>query len=311
LKLERLLGITMLLLGRRRVGAQELAERFEVSLRTIYRDLETLNMAGIPVISYPGLSGGYEIMERYRLERQYLSCDELQSIVTALRGVGSALSGEELSSLIDKVIALVERSGNGSGSSSGERVLIDLHPWKEKERHQAMLRTIHEALNGCRLLSIVYLDWQGTSSERMVEPVGLALKGYIWYLHAYCLKRGDYRTFRLNRMEQLDLLPETFTRRDVDLRELDKRMACQDSLKIDLKLLFHPSVKTRVLDDYDRSFIVIRDDGWLEVADREEQGYWLYSRLLSYGPHVKVVDPPYVARKLMDQVAEIQALYEA
>src|SRR5690606_20279388 len=132
------LAIVMLLLNRRRVSARELSDRFEVSLRTIYRDVETLCQAGIPVISHAGQTGGYEIMERYRLERQFLSMDELQSIVIALRGVQGPMGERHIGGLLDKVGAMLAKSERERMRAAGERVVIDLTPWKndrgERER---------------------------------------------------------------------------------------------------------------------------------------------------------------------------------
>src|ERR1700730_6607732 len=125
------MAITILLLNRKRVQAQELADRLEVSLRTIYRDLESLNLAGIPIVSYTGAEGGFEIMENFRLDRQMLSFDELIALSTALRGLHSsqAFSKQNLDGLLDKVGALVSKAEQGR-MAGADQVIIDLNPWK-------------------------------------------------------------------------------------------------------------------------------------------------------------------------------------
>lgn len=310
MKLERLLGITMLLLGRRRVGAQELSERFEVSLRTIYRDFEALNSAGVPVVSYPGLDGGYEIMEQYRIDRQYLSLDELRSIIVALKGVQPVLSELQVGKLLDKVGALLNRSGSANAADeAGSRIVIELNPWRSGDAQQAMLEELNRALDDCLVVRLIYTDWQSAVSEREVEPIGLVMRDMVWYLYGYCRLRQDYRTFRLNRVEQLAVQPDVFARHSMTIKEVDRRWEEDAELRVSLRLLFHPSVKTRVRDQYGPHSYFIREDGWLEVVCDSHKGYWLYSRLLSYGPYVRVLEPPEVAQEVLAQAAGITALY--
>ncbi|WP_245851133.1 helix-turn-helix transcriptional regulator [Paenibacillus herberti] len=312
MKLERMLGITMLLLGRRRVGAQELADRFEVSLRTIYRDLEALNTAGVPVISYPGLDGGYEIMESFRLDRQYLSLEELRSIIVALKGVQSVLSEQQVGTLLDKVGALLKRSGTaGIADEIGSRMIIDLNPWRGDDSQRAMLEQLSQSLEACTAVSIMYMDWQGKQSEREIEPIGLMMRDMTWYLYGYCRLRQDYRSFRLSRIDQLTVLSDCFKRHSMTIQELDRRWQEDEEYRIRLRLLFHPSVKTRVRDDYGPQAIETREDGWLLVECEGYKGYWLYSRLLSYGPYLRVLGPEEVAHEVLLQAASIVEQYSS
>ncbi len=145
LKLDRLLAITMLLLNRRRVSAKELSERFEVSLRTVYRDLETINQAGIPVVSYSGMAGGYEIMDQYRLDRQFLSLEELQAIIIALKGMRSSLEDHDIGSLLNKVGAMMARSELGTAESMSQQLIIDLNPWQERKSEKENLGVLKKS----------------------------------------------------------------------------------------------------------------------------------------------------------------------
>ncbi|QJC53457.1 YafY family transcriptional regulator [Paenibacillus albicereus] len=310
MKLARLLGITMLLLGRRRVGAQELSERFEVSVRTIYRDLEALNAAGVPVVSYPGLDGGYEILKTFQIDRQYLSMDELRSMLIALKGVQAAWSEQQLGRLLDKVSALLNRSETGVERESGAgQVVLELNPWRCGEREKRMLGQLEQALEHCRSIRMAYTDWEGKESEREIEPIGLVLRDMVWYLYGFCRLRQDYRTFRLNRIQRLEPLEERFERHSMTIQELDRRWEADGEPQIELRLLFHPSVRTRVRDDYPAQAIRQREDGWLEVDCAPYGGYWMYSRLLSYGPCVKIVWPPEAALELRRMAQGIVELY--
>ena len=143
LKIDRLLAITMLLLNRRRISAKELSERFEVSLRTIYRDVEAINQAGIPVVSYAGLSGGYEIMDQYRLDRQFLSLEELQSIIVGLKGIRASVGDQEISGLLDKVGAFVAKSEQPAAAQLGNQLILDMNPWGSRHHNKEQLSTAH------------------------------------------------------------------------------------------------------------------------------------------------------------------------
>ena len=177
MKLERLMAITILLLNRKRVQAQELADRLEVSLRTIYRDLESLNLAGIPIVSYTGAKSGFEIMENFRLERQMLSFDELIALSTALRGLQStqAFSSQNLDGLLDKVGALVSKAEQGRMVGT-DQVIIDLNPWKSSSSERNKYDTLHKAVSEKRLIRFTYINGQGGESERCIEPMGLVSK---------------------------------------------------------------------------------------------------------------------------------------
>ncbi|WP_274649115.1 helix-turn-helix transcriptional regulator [Paenibacillus humicola] len=313
MKLDRLLAITMLLLNRRRVGAKELADRFEVSLRTIYRDLETINQAGIPIVSYAGANGGYEIMDQYRIERQYLSLDELQSIIIALQGMRSSYDEQDIGALLDKVGALTAKAEPGAVTDPHGQLIVDINPWHAGSREdKEMLADLKTAIRSTRLIRFSYTTTQGEDSERMCEPMGIVLKGYRWYLYGYCLLRRDYRIFRLSRIDRLTVLEETFTRREKTLEQLDYRWNRTDDPPelVRLVLRFHPRAKARVRDYFDPSRIETEADGSLLVTAEQPDEDWLYGMLLGYGPDVKVLEPESVARKVTALAGEIVRLYE-
>ncbi|MCS7459089.1 YafY family transcriptional regulator [Paenibacillus doosanensis] len=310
MKLDRLLAITMLLLNRKRVGAQELAERFEVSLRTVYRDLETLNQAGIPIVSYAGASGGYEIMDQYRLDRQFLSLEELQSIVIGLKGVRSSLDEQEIGGLLDKVGALLSRTEQGALAQMSQQMIIDMNPWHGGKADKEKLGILREAARSTKLIRFSYTDSQGESSERRCEPMSVVLKGYVWYLYGYCLLREDYRVFRLSRIEELHVLSETFVRRPKTLEQLGYGWnRSPDTAKIRLVLQFQPRMKPRVQDYYRDADIVTQPDGTLLVTTEQPDEPWLYNMLLSSGTDVKIIEPDSVAQSIREIAQKIVEMY--
>ncbi|WP_419875187.1 helix-turn-helix transcriptional regulator [Candidatus Pristimantibacillus sp. PTI5] len=311
MKLERLMAITILLLNRKRVQAQELADRLEVSLRTIYRDLESLNLAGIPIISYTGAEGGFEIMENFRLDRQMLSLNELISLSTALRGLQStqAFSNQNLDGLLDKVGALVSKAEQGR-MAGADQVIIDLNPWKSSSSERNKYDTLHKAVSDKRLIRFTYTNGQGGETERCIEPMGLVLKGYTWYLHGYCLNRDDYRMFRLSRIRNLLIIEDTFRRRMVTLSELNENWGPQrDSKMVDLVLRFTGPAKVPAEDHFDADEIERQPDGSLIVRVRYPDNDWLIGFLLHFRTDLFILEPSHIAAAVRKSALEIAKLY--
>jgi len=315
MKLERLMAITILLLNRKRVQAQELADRMEVSLRTIYRDLESLNLAGIPIVSYTGVEGGYEIMDSFRLDRQMLSLDELISLFTALRGLQStqAVHPPHMDRLLDKVGALVSQAEQGR-LSERDQLIVDFTPWRKSEVERTKYEALQQAIRETKLIQFAYTDGQGGETQRCVEPIGLVLKRYTWYLHGYCLTREDYRTFRLSRIHHLQIRPDTYDRRDVALAKLNERMDAQ--LRADrheqtcrLVLEFSGDAKVAAVDHFDEQDIERLPSGSLLVHTTVPYQKWLIGFLLHFKTDVIVREPAHIAQEVKQAARDIAAMY--
>lgn len=314
MKLDRLLAITMLLLNRKRVSAAELAERFEVSLRTVYRDMEAINLAGIPVVSYPGADGGYEIMEAYRLERQLLTFEEMQSIIVALRGVRATLDEDQVAALLDKVGAMIAgtgRTGGGSGPAGGQELVIDLNPWHDGERERELLASLKSAIRESRIVRFGYTSGSGETTTRDVEPASIVLKGYSWYLYGYCRLREEARIFRLSRIEELRVADERFDPRAADIARLSyaswgRRTAAAN---VRLVLRVHPRAKARALDYFARECIAVEADGTLVVTAEQPEEPWLIGYLLGYGADLLVVEPASVAAAVRRAALDVVRRY--
>lgn len=310
MKIDRLLAITMLLLNRRRISAKELSERFEVSLRTIYRDVEAINQAGIPVVSYSGLSGGYEIMDQYRLDRQFLSLEELQSIITGLKGIHASVPDQEISNLLDKVGALVAKSEQPAAAHLGNQLILDMNPWGNGHQNTAQLTALRTAVKETRLITFSYLSSQSESSVRTVEPMGIVVKGFGWYLYGYCLLRADFRVFRLSRMHNVDVLSQTFERKQETLDRLDYRLGRRDSSTL-ITLVLHaqPNVRAQAEDYFRPEDITLQPDGTLMIRATQPDEPWLHGMLLSYGPSLRILEPAHIAATIREKAEKIVALY--
>lgn len=314
MKLERLMTITILLLNRKRVQAQELADRLEVSLRTVYRDLDTLGQAGIPIVSYTGTEGGYEIMDSFRLDRQLLSIDELTALSTALRGLEStkAYDPSNMDLLLSKVGAMVAQAEKGRAGDN-DRIQIDFTPWKNSEEDRSRYDSLRQAVNDRKLIRFKYTSRDGGEQERDVEPMALVLKTYAWYLHGYCRLRGDYRIFKLSRIRELRVQSDTFIRRGTSLAQLNDRWAQPEIHKMNMAihavLQFQASAAVSVMDRFDEGEIERLPDGKLIVRTTYLSEHWLIGTVLHYSIDVKVLEPAYIAAKVRQLALAIAQQY--
>ncbi|MFC0332396.1 helix-turn-helix transcriptional regulator [Paenibacillus sepulcri] len=311
MKLERLMAITMLLLNRKRVQAQELAERLEVSLRTIYRDMESLSLSGIPIVSHTGTDGGFEIMEGYRLDRQMLTYDELTALITALRGLQSTQAMDRLNMdrLLQKVGALVSQAEQGR-LADREHIHIDFTPWKNSESERNKYDALLKAVQDNKLVSYAYTDGQGGDTKRRIEPIGLVLRRYDWYLQGYCLDREDYRTFKLSRIRDLYVLEDSFQRRNVALSNLNERWKAPGYTEtIDLVLRCSGESIASVADHFDESELERLPDDSIMVRTTLPNEKWVIGFLLHFKSDVLVLEPAYIAAEVRRIALEISALY--
>ncbi|MHC0620209.1 helix-turn-helix transcriptional regulator [Paenibacillus sp. M.A.Huq-82] len=308
MKIDRLLAITMLLLNRRRISAKELSDRFEVSMRTIYRDVEAINQAGIPVVSYAGNSGGYEIMDQFRLDRQFLSLEELQSIIVGLKGIRSTVGDQEVSGLLDKVGALMAKSEQNNVAAMSNQLIIDLNPWRSGDAEKEKLNHLRTAIRESRLVSFQYTTSQSEVSVRTAEPMGIVVKGFGWYLYGFCLLRQDYRVFRLSRMKEIEVLTRTFVQKEQPVEQL--RWEHKD-LSACVKLVLHiqPNMRAQAEDYFQADQIAEQPDGSLLVTAIQPDEPWLHGMLLSYGPGLRILEPTHIAEIIKDKAQKIVDMY--
>ena len=309
MKIDRLVSIIMLLLQNERVGAQELADRFEISPRTVYRDIDSINMAGIPVRSIPGVNGGFEIMPQYKVDKKVFSAADLSAILMGLSSLSNMMRGEELVHALAKVKSFIPAERAKDIELKSSQIWIDLSPWTVNRTVQLYLECIKTALQENRLLSFDYLDQRGNKTARTAEPYQLVLKGSHWYVQGYCYARDDFRLFKLSRISNLKLLEETFLPREHPKPQLDISDMVA-SLQITVKLRIHKSILERVLD-----FISVEDitpDGeahYLVDFPFIENDYH-YGILLGFGERCECLAPPHVRAEMRRRIADMAALYE-
>lgn len=309
MKVERLVSIIMILLDKERIGAQELADMFEVSPRTIYRDIDTINMAGIPVRSTSGVGGGFEIMQKYKIDKKVFSTADLSALLMGLSSLSGMIRGDELVNALAKVKSFIPADRAKDIELKANQINIDLSPWMGNRNIQPYLEMIKTALQESKLLSFEYIAHHGNKTARTVEPYQLVLKSSHWYLQGYCHKRNDFRLFRLSRMSNLQIREETFAPRDYPKPTLDF-VKILETMQTRIKIRIHKSVMDRVLDycTYE-DFSPDGDEYYIVSFPFIEKEYY-YDILLSFGDKCECLEPLHIRAEMKRRIHDIASLYE-
>ena len=296
MKLCRLLGILTVLLQNDRVTAPHLADKFEVTRRTIARDIDTLCEAGIPVITYQGSGGGISIAEGYKLDKSILTADELSGIIAAVKGMGSVSEPSQVERTLDKLGA--------RSNTAREPVVIDLASYY-KESLTPKIEQIKCAVIETRLIEFDYYSDKG-ESRRRIEPYFVAFQWSSWYVFGFCPERRDWRLFKLARLWNLQVRNERYAPREIPPEKRDFNAMYTDDIK--LVAVFDPSEKYRLIESYG-------PDSFTEIPDglRFEFGFtgmdYLVSWLLGFGDKVKVLEPANVAENIRNTAKKIFSRY--
>jgi predicted DNA-binding transcriptional regulator YafY len=300
LKIERLIGILSILLQKDKVTSSELAEKFEVSRRTILRDIDTLNISGIPIVSDRGNGGGISIMDGYRIDRTLLSSDDMQAILSGLRSLDSVSGTGRYRQLMERIKA------DETAVNAGNHIIIDLSNW-DKRTVADKIELIKTAMEQRKTISFCYCSPNG-ESKREIEPYHLIFQWASWYVWGYCRKRRDYRMFKLTRMTGLALTGEQFGERDVPEYTCDKLRHINGDIKATVR--FDKSQKWRLIDEFGPDLIRYDDDGniildffWSDVPA-------LYSYVLSYGDTAEIISPEEYRTGFKDLLKKTEKKYE-
>lgn len=284
MKIDRLLGMTVYLLNHGRTSAATLAQHFEVSRRTVQRDMEALCRAGIPIGSLYGADGGYEILQTFRIERQTAYGSEYACICTALEGLLSA-GGDP------KVAKLLEKMGCPVSAASGHsrRILLDFAAALEGNDTAEKLRVLEQAAEKQQIVLLDYCDAAGNRTQRQAEPIALCYRWYDWYLLAYCKLREGYRLFRLSRIENLQNVGLPFSRVHEQAGQLLERL---DGDRRYLDILLYCRSGTRLPELLQKGKREEKENGDFTVSLRLPAKEMLWrGALLSLGGCVQILSP--------------------
>jgi len=301
LKINRLLGITILLLNRETVTAKELAERFGVSTRTIYRDIDILSSAGVPVFTNKGNGGGISLLDNYSLNRTLISENEIESILLALKTLKAAKYPE--------IDAVLEKIGAVFKHTEADWVHIDFSPWASTPNENNKFIEIKKAILDRKRITFEYINSAGEKSTRKIEPMRLLFKGQGWYLWGYCVTKNDFRVFRISRIKNVKVTNEVFKRRDyIEKEQSDEKGNARPPVR--LKLKFYPQALYRLYDDFDDEIIIKNADGTFSVEVQFPEDEWVYGYIMSFGNYVEVLEPQHIRDIIADRAKKLLQFYD-
>ncbi|MCG8568651.1 MAG: YafY family transcriptional regulator [Spirochaetes bacterium] len=309
MRIDRMLSIIIILLNRNQVTARELAKEFEVSIRTIYRDIDAINLAGIPIVPQAGNRGGYSILDNYKIDHRLLSLNDLTAILSSLKGLNITLQNKDFSQTIEKIESLVPGEKQAELKDSLNKYVIDIVPWGYSEKQRQIIKVVYQAINDCQVLKFWYVNAKGEKTNRSVEPITLILKGNLWYLFAYCRLKSDFRFFRLFRMKNLEILNKHFEWKNISYLNYFNKINVQEE-EINICLKFKPQAIQIVEEFYNDDQISLLDNGYLQVDVTWPESEWVYQTILSYGDLVEVLKPEKVRHKLKEKLMNMMSYYQ-
>lgn len=276
---NRLFEIVYMLMQKKKTTAKELANRFEVSTRTIYRDIEILSRANIPIYATKGKEGGIGLLDEYVLNKTILTEGEQNQILFALQGM-KKVTGEDEKDTLRKLSRLFNKNVD-------DWIRIDFSNWGKDNAQLKRFNMIKSAILNRNRIKFVYYNTNGEKSKRTVEPLQICFKDKSWYLIAYCKMKEDYRIFKIARIKEIEILEEHFKR---ELQQESKNE--QYNFKtITVELEISKKMAYRVYDEFEDSEINKKDDGSFIVNVKYPENEWIYGYILSFGEYVKVLSP--------------------
>ncbi len=278
------------LLDKGRATAPELAEKFEVSVRTIYRDVDAISSAGIPIYVTTGRNGGIQFLDNYVLNKSFFSDSEKLKILSGLQSL-SAVQYPEVDAVLNKLGAIFQ-------IGLTDWIDVDFSRWGSvAENENRLFRQLKLSILENREITFDYHTSSGNSGKRNVYPYKLVYKDRAWYLYAFCVSRNENRLFRLSRIKNLILTEAHFERKaDIQYHSVFPKPEKIGDL-IDLELEFTLDVGYRLFDTLDDATITKHEDGYTVKLTLPENN-WLYDFLMSFGNKVTIIRPKSIRQTL-------------
>ena len=298
MKENRYFQMIYLLLDKGQMTAPELADYFEVSIRTIYRDIDILSSAGIPIYATQGKGGGIAIQDSYVLKKSLLSEQEQKQILMALQGI-RVLEDEQINMLLSKLSGVFQRQ-------QGNWLEIDFSTWTKSGAGKHNFQLLQSAIWKSRIVSFSYYSGKGEQTKRIIEPHKLVFKTSDWYLYGYCTLRKDFRFFKLTRIRDLKLQDAEFMRETPE--HIFERSDEFEMKTVQVTLLFDAGMSHEVYEKFDEE-VSEQEDGSLLVTTILPDNELLYSYVLSCRERVEVLSPPYVRDNVRKRVRKMLEIY--
>ena len=299
MKIDRLIGILSILLQKDKVTSAELAEKFEVSRRTIIRDIEDINKAGIPIVTSQGQGGGISIMEGFRIDRTLLSSDDMRSIISGLQSLDSVSGTNRYRQLMDKLSV-------SNTINADNQIIIDLATW-DKNAVSTKIELIKSALEQKRIITFRYYSPERTE-QRSIEPYRLIFQWSSWYVWGFCVKRQDYRLFKLTRITELTKTEETFVQRDIPEYQCDKLRHTKGEISATVR--FDKSAKWRIVDEFGTKNFTEDENGNVILRFTWSDKLSFYSYVLGFRENAEIISPAEYREEFLGLLKNITDKYQ-
>ncbi|MCM1368603.1 MAG: WYL domain-containing protein [Roseburia sp.] len=301
-----LFSMLMILLAKRKVSRDYLAERFSVSKRTVSRYLAVLEDAGVPISSVPGRYGGVSLADDYILDRSYFSQAETLRIKDALNKTADGYGDKVNRALVEKIECVDKSREQDNYVIKQDELYIDCD-YEQAAFIRPKIRTLSRAAEQCRSVDIKYIDARGYESYRTIEPYTLVFKSGVWYIYAMCNLRGDFRLFRLSRISDMRMTSKRFTKCDSKLLE-KLELEYYNEVYVELELEFFPTVADSIIDWLGASAVSERGTKYVARAEVPMTDA-LVKRLLSYGSSIKLLNPPELVSSVREEIQRMNGVY--
>ena len=296
MKDNRLFRILYYILEKEKVTANELADKFEVSVRTIYRDIDSISSVGVPIFTTQGKGGGIKIDNEYILNKSLFDANEKEQIIAALQGLEKTNKVYK-SELITKLSALFK-------IKNSNWIEIDFTSWGSNNTYQDLFNTLKIAIINKNIISLSYNSSKAEKINRRVKPIRLLFKEQDWYLYAFCLLRNDFRYFKLSRMKDLEVLATNY---EDNFENIVLKREIKYENTVNIKLKFNKSVAFRVYDEF--KAIVEDKKGNLYVEMKIPNNYKLYNYIFSFGANVEILEPEEIRTQFKNMINKIAKKY--
>ncbi|MET1249454.1 YafY family protein [Sporolactobacillus sp. STCC-11] len=292
--MNRLFAIVYLLLDKKKVTAKELSAHFDVSIRTIYRDLDLLSASGIPIYTDRGKGGGIRLLENFVFNKALLSDQEQNEVLMSLQSL-SALKVPDVDSVLNKLSTLFSKQ-------SANWIAIDFSHWGNSEDEKRRFAELKAAIVTRRFVIFDYFSSYNEKTRRAVEPLKIVFKGQSWYLYGYCRLKQDFRIFKITRMRNLNTLNQSFEREVPN--DIWSQFKSDQTREVTLKIKFDKAVAYRIYDEFDPTCIQKHEDGNFTVTVTFPENEWVYGYILSYGCHAEVLEPKRIRELIITKFKE-------
>ncbi|TSB45925.1 helix-turn-helix transcriptional regulator [Alkalicoccobacillus porphyridii] len=299
-KIERLISIVMILLQKEVVSATEFSRLFNVSKRTIQRDMDSLSYANIPIFAKHGHEGGYALMEEYKFDKRLLNHQDIENIVVALGGFEQLVTNEDIQITIQKIKGM-------SHVDLSPKLDVTFYDWLGRSQLKEEMNFIMQSIEQHLLIEFDYVDQKGDITHRTIEPYYLQLNEMKWYVVGHCLEREDFRTFKITRMTNFKrkgfFVPRSYKESKKEKQPVEHPRMISITLMIDV------SVRDQFIERYGKRSVTRKTNRNHIVNIDLPENQFAYQFLAGFGDKVKIIEPESYINKYRNFLEEALRLY--